>query len=97
MSDLRPPLDRNRAFAATGAPAGLANPTTVEILEEYRLRTGGDVTVLGRGSAARRAVGEMAPRGTSRGAISYRSVLNIPSGRPATSIWRQIGRQRGSS
>ena len=23
MSDLRPPLDRNRAFAATGAPAGL--------------------------------------------------------------------------
>ena len=94
MSDPRPPLDRNRAFTATGAPAGLAGTasdetvidvsglrmrygaveairgidlrvrrgevfaflgpngagktTTVEILEGYRLRTGGEVTVLGR-------------------------------------------------
>ena len=94
MSDLRLPLDRNRAFTATGAPAGLAGTasdetvidvsglrmrygaveairgidlrvrrgevfaflgpngagktTTVEILEGYRLRTGGEVTVLGR-------------------------------------------------
>ena len=94
MSDPRPPLDRNRASTATGAPAGPAGTasdetvidvsglrmrygaveavrgidlrvrrgevfaflgpngagktTTVEILEGYRLRTGGEVTVLGR-------------------------------------------------
>jgi hypothetical protein len=35
--------------------------------------------------------------GTSRGAFSYRSVLNISSGTPTASTWRQIERQWGSS
>src|SRR5215469_1847917 len=50
MSDLRPPLDRNRAVAATGAPAGLASGTCTETVIDVsglRMRYGSFEAVRG--------------------------------------------------
>ncbi len=46
-------VESGEVFALLG-PNGAGKTTTVEILEGYRRRDGGDVSVLGRGSRARR-------------------------------------------
>ncbi|GAB3399735.1 ABC transporter ATP-binding protein [Schumannella luteola] len=77
-------IERGETFALLG-PNGAGKSTTIEILEGYRRRTGGEVSVLG-----------VDP---SRGRLDWRSRLGIvlqSSGEPATGTVRQELRHRAS-
>ena len=66
---------RGEVFCLLG-PNGAGKTTTVEILEGYRLRTGGDVRVLGRDPAAGER--ELRERGRDRAPAVRRAAATSP-------------------